>query len=90
MVGGAVADPPTPARVMTCGLLGALSTMVMVAERPPLAVGSKVTVMVQLPPAAKLFPMQLVVEGKSLGLLPPSLTLVMASTAAPPERFAEA
>ena len=38
---------PLPDRVTDCGLLGALSLMVMAPARPPVAVGVKLTVTVQ-------------------------------------------
>jgi len=45
---------PVPVRLTVCGLLLALSVMVTVPVRDPAAVGVKVTVNVQLAPAATL------------------------------------
>lgn len=41
---------PVPVRVMVCGLPGALSVMVIEADRVPVAVGLNVTIREQLPP----------------------------------------
>ena len=48
------AAEPTPERAMLCGLLAALSVMVIEPYRLPGAVGVKVTVMVQLIPPTRL------------------------------------
>ena len=55
---------------------------VTVAVRVPAAVGLKVTLMVQLAPAATLEP-QVLVWAKSLALVPESATLVMLKAALP-------
>lgn len=57
-------EVPVPVRLMVCGLLLALSVMVTVPVRVPVAVGWKVTLMVQLPPAVTE-PPQLLVWAKS-------------------------
>ena len=49
-----------PVRLMLCGLLAALSVMVIAPVRVPVAVGVKVTLMVQLPAAATNVPQVLV------------------------------
>jgi hypothetical protein len=56
--------------------------MVIEAERLPLADGVKVTLMVQLPPAATELP-QLLVWVKSLALAPESARLVTLKAALP-------
>jgi len=56
---------PTPDSETSCGLSVALSTMTSVPILLPTAVGVNVTVMVQLPPDAKLLP-QLLLALKSL------------------------
>src|SRR5579863_9085195 len=63
---------PVPAREMTCGLPGALSAIVMVAFRPPDALGEKVTLIAQFAPGAREVP-QVVVWVKSS---PPELDSV--------------
>ena len=72
-LGGAVPVPDTPE---VWGLLLALSVTVSVALRDPAAVGVKVTLIVQFPPAATLDP-QLLVCPKSPGLVPVKAMLVM-------------
>jgi hypothetical protein len=47
---------PVPVRLMVCGLPAALSVIVTLAVRLPLAVGVKVTLMVQLAPVARELP----------------------------------
>jgi hypothetical protein len=47
---------PVPVNVMVCGLVGSASLMVTAAVRLPIAVGLKVTLIVQLAPAARLVP----------------------------------
>ena len=59
-----VAAVAVPVRLMVWGLLGALSVIVTVPVRVPAAVGLKVTLMVQLPPAATE-PPQVLVWAKS-------------------------
>ena len=76
----AVADVPTPERLAVCGLFVALSVTVKVAVRVLMAVGVKVTLMVQWAPAARLEP-QLLVSAKSPLLLPviPMLLILVAT-----------
>ena len=45
-----------PARLIACGLPAALSVTLTEAEREPEVVGAKVTLIVQLPPAATGLP----------------------------------
>ena len=75
-------DVPVPERLTDWGLPVALSVMAMVAARLPLAEGVKVTLMVQLAPAATLDP-QLLVWEKSLALAPKTATLLMFKDALP-------
>ena len=56
----AAAAVPVPERLTVCGLPLALSAMLSVAERAPLAEGVKLTLMVQLAPAATELPQVLV------------------------------
>jgi len=65
-----------PVRLTLCGLPVALSVMARAAARPPAAEGVKVTLMVQLAPAATLDP-QLLVWAKSLALVPKTAMLEM-------------
>ena len=67
---------PVPERLTVCGLPVALSVRVTAALRVPLAAGVKVTLTVQLAPAATLAP-QLLVCAKSLALVPVSARLEM-------------
>src|SRR5204862_3254271 len=76
-LGGAVPVPDTPE---VWGLLLALSVTVSVPLRDPAAVGVKVTLIVQFPPAATLDP-QLLVCPKSPGLVPVKAMLVMLNVA---------
>jgi hypothetical protein len=69
---------PSPDRVMDCGLAGALSEMVMAPARAPVAVGVKVTEIVQEAFLATLVP-QSSVSAKS----PLALILVNVSAALP-------
>ena len=71
-----------PERLTVCGLPLALSVMLTEAVRLPLAEGVKVTLIVQLVPAATLAP-QLLVCAKSLALVPVSARLVMLKAALP-------
>src|SRR5438132_70587 len=75
-LGGATPVPDTPA---VWGLLLALSVTVNVAFREPVTVGVKVTLMVQVPLAAKVEGLrgQLLVCPKSPGLVPVKPMLVM-------------
>jgi hypothetical protein len=59
-----------------------LSVMPMDAERLPVTNGEKVAVMVQLPPAATVFP-QLLVSAKSLLFVPVMAMLEMVRTPVP-------
>ena len=76
LVGERAADgavtTPVPVRPAVCGLPVALSETETVAERAPLALGVKETVMEQLLPAARLEP-QLFVCWKSAGFVPASV-----------------
>ncbi len=67
---------PVPLRPTVCGLPAALSLMLSVALRVPVAVGVKVTLIEQLAPAATDVP-QLLVWAKSVGFVPPIVMLVM-------------
>jgi hypothetical protein len=60
----------------------ALSVMVTAAVRAPLTAGVKVTLIVQLAPAAT-FDSQLLVCAKSLGFVPVSVRLVMLKAVLP-------
>ena len=60
LTAGAERVTPVPVRLTVCGLLLALSAMVMAPVRLPTAVGVKVTLMVQLAPAATDVPQMLV------------------------------
>jgi hypothetical protein len=60
---------PVPARLTVCGLFAALSAIVRLAVRLPVAVGVKVTLIVQLAPVATLDP-QLLACAKSPGFVP--------------------
>ena len=75
-----VVRAPVPVRLTVSGLLVALSVTVIAAVRLPAAVGVKVTLIVQLPPAASELP-QVVVSGKSPALGPVTATLVMLKAA---------
>lgn len=75
---------PLPLRGTVCGVLGALSAMMMEAVRTPAAVGVKVTVIVHGPePGTKVPAQVLLVMAKSPPLVPPIVTLVMARSAPP-------
>jgi hypothetical protein len=56
LVGESFAVVPVPLRGTFCGLPAALSVTLRAAERVPLAVGLKVTLILQLAPAAKELP----------------------------------
>src|SRR6266699_4813635 len=77
-LGGAIPVPETPA---VWGLLLALSVTVRIALREPVAAGVKVTLMVQVPLAARVEGLrgQLLVCPKSPGLVPVKPMLVMVS-----------
>ena len=70
---------PVPVRATVCGLPVALSVTVMVPGWLPVAVGVKVTVMVQLAPAATEVPQVLVWAYGALAAM-----LVMLSAPVPP------
>jgi len=78
----AAAAVPVPERLRDWGLPPALSVMLTEAERLPLVVGSKVTLIVQLPPAATEVP-QVLVCAKSPVLAPVSAMLETLSAAVP-------
>ena len=71
----AVAAAPVPDRLTICGLGLALSAMFSEAVRAPDAVGLKITLIVQLAPAATVLPHVFVWEKSALLILMP----VMAS-----------
>jgi len=73
---------PTPNKLNTCGP-GALSVIVTIADRPPLAEGVKITLIVQLAPAARLVP-QVPLLAKSPALAPSRLIPLMLIGAARP------
>jgi len=77
--GGAVA---TPDKATVCGLPGALSLIIRFAVREPAAVGVKVTLTTQLPPADNELPHLLVWEKSEL-FAPVMLVSVMFSVAFP-------
>ena len=72
------ATTPVPLRLTVLGLLGALLVIVTAPVRVPVAVGVKVTLIVQSAPAASVVP-QVVVREKS----PLAAMLVIFSTALP-------
>src|SRR2546426_10251921 len=74
---------PIPVRAIAWGAPGALSAMVMAPFRVPVAVGVKVTLMVQLAPAATLVPFLQVVPAAG-AKSPLGSTLVMVSMTVPP------
>jgi hypothetical protein len=53
MLKSGVVEPPVPLRMAVCGLLASLSETLSVAVTEPVAVGVKVTLIVQLAPAAR-------------------------------------
>jgi len=65
------APVPVPVKVALCGLPLALSETLTVPVRLPMAAGVKVTLIVQLPPAATEVP-QVLVWAKSLAFVPPT------------------
>src|SRR5271157_1905606 len=79
----AVAEVPVPLRLRDCGLPLALSVKLTEADRLALAVGSNVTLTVQLAPAATEVP-QVLVCAKSPALAPVSAMLERLKAAAPP------
>jgi hypothetical protein len=73
---------PVPLTLTVCGLRETLSVTVTSAVRVPVAVGRKVTVIVQLAPAAIVDP-QFVVCEKSEGFVPASVMLEMSKLELP-------
>jgi hypothetical protein len=73
---------PVPVRLTDCGLLEALSVMLSLPDRAPEAVGLKVTLMLQLAPAATELP-QVLVCAKSLLFVPVTAMLARLSGALP-------
>ena len=78
----AVDFAPVPVSVTLCGLTEELYKRVTEAVRVPVAVGWKITLIVQLAPAATLDP-QLFVCAKSLGFIPASAMLERLKSALP-------
>jgi hypothetical protein len=78
----AVDFAPVPVSVTLCGLTEETYKRLTEAVRVPVAVGWKVTLIVQLAPAATLDP-QLFVCAKSLGFVPASAMLEMFKSALP-------
>src|SRR5208282_1680745 len=78
----AAEEVPVPERLTAWGLPLALSVMLTEAVRLPLAVGVKVTLIVQLAPAATELP-QVLVCAKSPGLAPVIERLAMLKAALP-------
>jgi hypothetical protein len=75
-------DTPVPDRTTVCGLPVASSVIEIEAERAPLAVGLKVTLIVQFEPPASVAP-QVVVRAKSPALVPVIVMLLIARAAPP-------
>src|SRR5256712_666884 len=67
---------PVPVRLTMCGLPAALSVMVIAPVRVPVAVGVKVTLMVQLAPAATEVPQVLVCAKSPLATMPDRKSVV--------------
>ena len=78
----ATAAVPVPVSVTVWGLPVALSLMLTEAARLPAAVGVKVTLMAQVPPAARE-PPQVLLWAKSPALAPLIATLEMLKAALP-------
>ena len=76
---------PVPVRATECGLPPALSVMLTLALRVPVAVGVKVTLMVQVLPAANVLGLigQVLVCAKSPAFVPAMPILVMVRSAVP-------
>src|SRR6476619_2724586 len=72
---------PGPVSGTDCGLPPPLSAIVTVAARVPMAVGAKLTEIVQLPAGGRVTFRQVLVILKSAGFAPATLTLVMLSDA---------
>jgi len=79
---GVAGGAPVPAKFTNWGLPVTLSLTLSEAEREPVAVGVKVTLIEQFPPAKTLDP-QLLVCWKSPGLLPPTEIAAMLTAASP-------
>jgi uncharacterized protein YybS (DUF2232 family) len=77
------ATVPVPDRLTACGLPVALSAMLTEAVSALAREGLKVTLIVQVPPAATELP-QVLVWAKSLAFVPAIPTLVMVNVALPP------
>jgi hypothetical protein len=82
LVGESFAVVPIPLRLTFCGLPAALSEMLSAAVRVPEAVGLKVTLMLQLAPAAKEVP-HVWVWAKSAALIPTIAMALMVRVAVP-------
>jgi hypothetical protein len=82
LVGESFAVVPIPLSVTFCGLPAALSVMLTAAVRVPLAVGLKVTLILQLAPAANVLP-QVWVCAKSPALVPVIAMLLMVKLVVP-------
>jgi hypothetical protein len=76
------ASAPVPLKLTVWGLPGALSEMLKVPPRVPAAVGVKVTLIVQLAPAATELP-QLLLWAKSLASVPVTARLAILRVALP-------
>src|SRR5579863_1687291 len=74
---------PLPLKPTVCGLLSALSVIVMLADTEDVPGGVKVTVMAQLDPGLRLAPQPLFMV-KADALVPPSVTPEIVSVADPP------
>jgi len=79
----AAVPTPVPVRARDCGLSGALSVMVTVPVRFPAEPGVKVTLIVQVPPTAKVLPQVFAVTAKSVASVPVTPMLVTVSVALP-------
>ena len=74
---------PVPLRPTVCGLPGALSARLMAADSLPTCEGVKVTLIVQLAPAATVLPQVFPVRAKSALFVPVNVTLVRLKLALP-------
>src|SRR5205085_9850430 len=79
------AATPVPLKATVCGLPHALSLIERLALRLPVAAGVKVTLMVQVAPAARVFGLlgHVLVWAKSPELVPAKLMLLMVKAALP-------
>ena len=75
---------PVPVKATNCGEPAALSVIVRLAMRGPVAVGLNVTVTAQVDDGATLLPTQVLVLVKSPLLAPPILTALTVSGPVPP------